>query len=247
MAALLAAAALSQFWRRHTWHVRWEAATTLTGALMCAALILGSPHLVAFNPTLPDEMTEAHLHPQVIAGHILLCIAYATFLHDLAGRMQWTPRQRRRFVTLRITLPYTVFLPILIGSYITGYEQLCYPVILITYVGTLANICWLLLCIRVTDQRAPHIINTYIAAFTFAVVAAGIRYLTDISIVNCWEWRFATLSAILLMVASTLSWIRKQRYLKAHLWRRVRLEKPIKRRAVERRTQSTPQPYSAPN
>ncbi|QXO14276.1 hypothetical protein SEA_CHASER_36 [Mycobacterium phage Chaser] len=231
MFLLVATTVVSQIIRRRTWSVRWEAGTTLTGALMCGALILLSPNLVAFNPFIPDALESGRVYPQVMAGYLVLMLAYGTFLYDLAGRMDWTELQKRRYITRRISLPTTVALPTAVGAWITGNHWLIFPMVLIGYVWLLSHICYLLWCIRTSDQRAHMVIDIYMAAFALCVLAWSSRYIVSLSITSNWGWRLATVGAILLMVGSAISWGRKLRYMKAHMWRAVRRQKPLKRKA----------------
>jgi hypothetical protein len=243
MAALLVATGASQFVRRITWRVRWEASTTATGLLMCMALLLLSPHMVAALPWVPDVMEESHFYPHVVAGHILLATSFALFLYDLAGRMDWTAEQKHRFVTLRITAPATVLLPTLIGAYVTSQEQYVYPVVYLTYLWTLAHIAWLLNIVRITDRRTPQIVHTYLGAVAFAAAAIHARFFTEMTITSCWGWRLATIGAILLMIGSTVSWVRKYRFIKGHMWSRIGKEKRLKRKPFK----ATPEPLLEAN
>ncbi|QFG10269.1 hypothetical protein J4U00_gp038 [Mycobacterium phage DyoEdafos] len=231
MFLLVVTTVITQAIRRRTWHVRWETGTTLTGALMCAALILLSPNLVAFNPFLPDALESGRVYPQVMAGYLVLMLAYGTFLYDLAGRMDWDESQKHRYITRRISLPTTIALPTAVGAWITGSHWLVFPMVLIGYVWLLSHICWLLWCIRTSDRRSHLVIDVYMVAFALCGLAWSSRYIVSLSITTNWGWRLATVGAILLMVGSTLSWRRKLRYMKAHMWRAVRRQKPLKRNA----------------
>ncbi|AXH67844.1 hypothetical protein J4T99_gp038 [Mycobacterium phage Bromden] len=231
MVLLIAATIASQTVRRRTWRIRWETGATLTGALMCVALVLLSPNLIALNPFIPDSLDGGNVYPQLMAGHIVLMAAYATFLTDLAARMDWTGEKKHWYIASRISIPSTVAVPTLLGAWVTGDQWVVYPIVFVGYIWLLSNVCWLLWCIRTSDSRSHLVVDVYMIAFALAILAWSSRYVVSLSLTNNWGWRLATIGAILLMLGSAFSWRRKLRYMKAHVWRTIRRQKPLKRKA----------------
>jgi hypothetical protein len=211
--------------------MRYERGTSASVALLSGAVIQCSPVLVAANPLTPS-VDMRHVSGHLLLGYTLIALAFATFLCDLTGRLDWTPQERDRFVTSRISLPLTLIAPTALGLWLTDNQDLVYPVIACTYLWMLAHIYRLLLIIRATDNRATLVATLYLIGFTFAVGATAARLTLGYNLTSCWAWRLGTICALFVMLGSTVSWVRKRRYMNAHMWRTIRREKPLKRRGV---------------
>ncbi|QNO01066.1 hypothetical protein [Mycobacterium phage CELFI] len=228
---LIAAGTVNQALRRHTWRVRWEIRTTASAALTLTALILLSPWLNVLNPLLPNTFTCSYIPAQFLIGHIALICAHAVFLSDLISRMTWSHQYKVARLNAHIGLPLTVALPTLVGLWLTGDHVAITPLVTVVYFWLLANTYWLFWCIRMSDPRTPLIVNLYLTATGIALTAP---VLSTIGLAEGrWPWRITVVAAIVGAAAMSLSWTRKQRHLKAHMWKRIRAEKPLKQRSKQ--------------
>ncbi|QDK03837.1 hypothetical protein SEA_LEWAN_39 [Mycobacterium phage Lewan] len=227
MWVLIAAGIVNQAVRRHTWHVRWETGATVSSALILAALTLLSPWLSVLNPLIPNTFSYSHISAQFLVGHIVLMIGYAVFLGELIERMEWARPRKDALLNSHLGVPLTVTTPTLVGLWVTGGHSAITPVAIVVYVWLLAHTGWLFWRIRQTDPRSPLITNLYLIATGLALAAPLTMGVAEAR----WPWRITVIAAILWMVTMSLSWTRKQRHLKAHMWRRIRAEKPLRRKA----------------
>ncbi|WP_124713005.1 hypothetical protein [Mycolicibacterium nivoides] len=228
MWTLVGAGIANQVLRRQTWRVRWEVGTTASAALTLTALILLSPWLGVLNPLAPNTFTYSYLPAQFLIGHIALICAHAVFLSDLISRMTWTRRYKVARLNAHVSLPLTVVLPTVVGLWLTGSHAVITPLVAVIYVWLLANTYWLFWCIRTSDPRTPLIVNLYLIATGIALTAP---VLSTIGLAEGrWPWRITVVAAIVGYATMSLSWTRKQRHLKAHVWKRIRAQKPLKRK-----------------
>ncbi|QFG14277.1 hypothetical protein PBI_TOURACH_39 [Mycobacterium phage Tourach] len=227
MWTLITVGIANQVLRRHTWRIRWETGTTASAALMLAALALLSPWLSVFNPLAPNTFSYSHIPAQFVIGHIVLMTGYAVFLGELIERMEWTRLYKDALLNSHVGIPLTVTTPTIIGLWVTDNDAAVTPVAITVYVWLLAHTCWLFWRIRQTDPRSPLIANLYLIGTGLALAAPVTIGVAE----GRWPWRITVLAAILWTVTMSLSWTRKQRHLKAHVWKRIRAEKPLKRRA----------------
>ncbi|ATG86450.1 hypothetical protein J4T96_gp039 [Mycobacterium phage Finemlucis] len=227
MWTLIAVGTANQVLRRHTWRIRWEVGTTTSSALVLTALTLLSPWLEVFNPFAPNTFSYSHISAQFLIGHIVLMVGYAVFLGELIERMEWGRTRKDALLNSHLGVPLTVATPTLIGLWVTGWHTAITPVAIVVYVWQLAHICWLFWRIRKTDPRSPLIANLYLIGTAVALAAPLTFGLAE----GRWPWRVTVLATILWTVTMSLSWTRKQRHLKAHMWKRIRAEKPLRRKA----------------
>ncbi|ALF00345.1 hypothetical protein SEA_ARCHIE_39 [Mycobacterium phage Archie] len=232
MWTLIAVGIANQVLRRNTWHIRWETGPTASSALVLTALALLSPWLSVFNPLSPNTFSYSHISAQFLVGHIMLMIGYAVFLGGLIERMDWTRPYKDALLNSHLGVPLTVTTPTIVGLWVTGDHAAITPLTIAVYAWLLTHTCWLFWRIRQTDPRSPLIANLYLIATGLALAAPITIGVAE----GRWPWRITVIAASLWMVTMSLSWSRKQRHLKAHMWRRIRAEKPLKRRVKNRPT-----------
>ncbi|AEZ50814.1 hypothetical protein KNU44_gp037 [Mycobacterium phage CicholasNage] len=233
LGTVLAAGCTALYIRRHTWLVRWETAATACIALLCVGTLCLSPQLIVFNPRLSPEIRTDALPGQFLIGYLTLLLAAQMFLLDLAGRMVWECAAKARYMNLYVVLPGTIMLPTVIGLW-TAQSWWVMEILAVSLIYTLSHIGYLLWRIKRTDPRSGIVVDLYLAAFVFQVAAPLTRWFAPVSLWEPWGWRFWSFAALLFMAAASISWIRKRRYIKLHMWQRIRAEKPLKRKTSRR-------------
>lgn len=229
--ALLAAATTSLIVRRRTWRNQWEAATTHAVWMICVGLILSSPHLIVLNPLLPNEFDSDTWYLQVFLGHALMALAAYLYTYDLAGRIDWTPSQRNRFLTSRIVFPSTILTPTTIGAVVCGMNELLTCIVVASLLWALTNNFYLLWIIRRSDNRANCVVNLYLVCVALGVVGLAARLILirhgGISLQMMPTWRCLVLADLVFTVGATIAWLRKTRWLKCDMWKRIGTGRPL--------------------
>lgn len=112
LAALLA--------RRHSWRIRFEAASTVSVALQGAAVLILCPCVNGQLSRTLHQLTGLWNLEDFIA-HTLYIGALASLLSMSFGRLDISPAQFQALVTQRIVTPMTLFVPLFLAAFIFGH------------------------------------------------------------------------------------------------------------------------------